>query len=325
MSNELTLKKALATEFSLVQPKTTNGANLSLQAAQMEQALSSLVDKSLFLNICKNTVILESSDLNVKIQKVVGSKFSPKSQVGTGTANKWRLGGNVSVSWNEPVTVYEAITAFERELLPVDLASAKAAKIANQWSRIFERTAFKELENKIIDDTTQIQKDLNAASAIEVYNELVKKATELTETVDTEQGIDLIERDNIVIMVKPALFDKLAQAKLSGNGVLEAFELGQYGISSIAGYKIYANPFLRQFDAIVTADFVGFGAMKPIAMNFGKVDNLSNDVGFYFEGKDAYAFLYNKLAYGFASTNKNKDEEDKRIELPDASKLLKDK
>ncbi|MCU9932447.1 hypothetical protein NWQ33_00450 [Mycoplasmopsis cynos] len=81
--------------------------------------------------------------------------------------------------------------------------------------------------------------------ALEVYNELVKKATEITETVDTEQGIDLIERDNVVIMVKPALFDKLAQAKLTGNGVLEAFELGQYGISSIAGYKIYANPFLK--------------------------------------------------------------------------------
>ncbi|MCU9932446.1 hypothetical protein NWQ33_00445 [Mycoplasmopsis cynos] len=54
---------------------------------------------------------------------------------------------------------FEAITAFEKELwLPIDLASSKAAKVANQWSRIFERTAFKELENKIITDKTQIQK-----------------------------------------------------------------------------------------------------------------------------------------------------------------------
>ncbi|WP_322941851.1 hypothetical protein RRG48_04920 [Mycoplasmopsis canis] len=325
MANELTLKSALQTEFSLVQPKTTHGANLTLQAAQMERALSSLVDKSLFLNICKNTVILESSDLNVKIQKVVGSKFSPKTAIGTGTANKWRLGGSINVSWNEPVTVFEAITAFEKELLPIDLASSKAAKVANQWSRIFERTAFKELENKIITDKTQIQKDLSKMQALEVYNELVKKATEITETVDTEQGIDLIERDNVVIMVKPALFDKLAQAKLTGNGVLEAFELGQYGISSIAGYKIYANPFLRQFDAIVLADFIGFGAMSPIAMSYGKIDNLSNDLGFYFEGKDAYAFLYDKLAYGFAAAQKQIDEQGKRIELPNANQELKDK
>ncbi|MCU9932448.1 hypothetical protein NWQ33_00455 [Mycoplasmopsis cynos] len=51
--------------------------------------------------------------------------------------------------------------------------------------------------------------------------------------------------------------------------------------------------------------------MSPIAMSYGKIDNLSNDLGFYFEGKDAYAFLYDKLAYGFAAAQKQIDEQGK--------------
>lgn len=324
MSNNLTLKQAIATQFSLIEPKTTSGAALSLKAAQAEQALSSLVDKSMFLNLCNNHIILENTKLSISIQKVVGSKFQPKSQVGQGTPNKWRMGKPFTITWNEPVTVFEAITEFENQMLPIDLASSKGAKVANQWSRIFERTAFKELENKIVTDQTQVLKDFATLSALEIYNELVKKATELTELVDTEQGIDLIERENVVIMIKPAIFDKLAQAKLTGNGVSDGFAQGQYGISTIAGYKIYANPFLNQFDAIVAPDFIGFGALSPIAMNFGKVDNLSNDTGFYFEGKDAFAILYDKLAFGFTKTSKNKIKETDRIQLPDETKLLKD-
>ncbi|AKF41026.1 hypothetical protein AAW50_03525 [Mycoplasmopsis canis] len=324
MSNTLTLKDALKTQFSLVEPKTTNGAPLSLKDGQAEQALISLFDKSLFQQICKNHIILENNKLSISIQKTVGSKFQPKSAVGQGTPNKWRITKPFTIAWNEPVTVFEAITAFEQTMLPVDLAASKAAKVANQWSRIFERTAFKQLENKIIDDSMQVQKDLANLTANEIYNELVSKATALTETVDVEQGIDLIDRENVVIMVKPTIFDKLAQAKLTGNGTLESFSLGQYAVSHIAGYKIFANPFLKQFDAIVAADFIGFGGQAPIAMNFGKVDNLSNDTGFYFEGKDAYAILYNKLAYGFAGTSKSKQDEDKRIELPADKENLKD-
>ncbi len=43
-------------------------------------------------------------------------------------------------------------------------------------SRIFERTAFKELENKIVTDKTQIQKSTYQKSCIRsLNNELVKK------------------------------------------------------------------------------------------------------------------------------------------------------
>ncbi len=67
--------------------------------------------------------------------------------------------------------------------------------------------------------------------------------------------------------------------------------------------------------------------MSPIAMSYGKIDNLSNDLGFYFEGKDAYAFffLYDKLAYGLQQHKNQTDEQGKRIELPNANQELKDK
>ncbi|WP_036452795.1 hypothetical protein [Mycoplasma buteonis] len=324
MASSIDLKSALETQFSLIQGNASSGEQLKLSQAQASQVLSYVFDKSVFINeLCNNNTVLSASSTHLTVAKNQASKLAKKSKLGTGEFNKWRITKDISIPWNEPLIASEAITQFESQMMPVNVASAKATKILNQFAHTFERTSFTNLENKIITDNKKITFDYEAKKPEEIYDELVKQATTLSTTVDQEQGIDLIDPDDIVIMVKPLVFDKLAKYGLIGNRAERSYDLGASGIKTLAGYRILSNPYLNQFDAIVSVNFLATGAMSIIALNYGKVDNLSEDLALYFEGKFATGIVYDKLAVGLAKTSVNKKDENKAVELPDGIEPLK--
>lgn len=324
MSEKITLDQLATQCYSTVEAKA-NGANkISLGIAERVKLLSRTLDNSLIYNLIPNDTILSADELKLEFVKLQASNWSKKTEVGTGKADKWRISAPVSVYWREPLKTYETYLAVEKNINKALNVGKKIAKKLTEFSRMFERTSIAEIENKVIADNKQIEKDLMNMNGDELYAELVAKATELTQTFDTYQGIDLIDPADIIILVKPTLLDKVARVGLTGNRAEVTFNSGAYSVSTIGGYKIMSCPFLSKFDAIVTTNFIGAGATQIIAINSGKVGDLSNDEGLYVEAKFAFNVIWDNLTIGYAKTTQTQHGKGELITKPENATEIKD-
>lgn len=322
--NTLTLEKLAAKSYSTVEARTNGANNVTLSQVERSILLSKVLTNSLIYNLIPSDTMISADELSLEFIKLQESQWTKKSEVGTGKADKWRISAPVSVYWREPIKSYETYLAVEKNVNKALNVGKKIAKKLTEFSRMFERTSMSIVEDRVIKDNKQIQKNLLTMNGSDVYDELVSKATELTQTIDPYQGIDLIDPQDIVILVKPVLLDKIARVGLTGNRAELTFNNGAYSVSTIGGYKIISCPFLSKFDAIVTTNFIGAGATKLIAVNSGKVGDLSNDEGLYVEAAFAFDVIWYNLAIGYAETSQSSTEAGKLILRPAGTEALKD-
>lgn len=313
----LNLKKLAEQSFMTVEANNPSGSVVKLGELERAQLLSYVVDNSIFYSLTNGNDLISKDDLSLKFVKNQASIFSEKNSIGAGTPDKWRITKPIIVEWEAPIKSFEGYLAVEKGATQAIHAGTKTAKMLNQFARAFERTAFKKLENKIVDDNQKLEFDFQTKTSEECFNLLVSKATELTQTIDEKQGLDLIDASDIVILVKPVILDKISAYGIKGNFAEQSFLNGSYAVGTIGGYKIVSCPFLDKFDAIITTNFIAVAATNVIALNAGRIDNLSNDEGVYFEAQMASAIVWDKLAIGISKTAvSSKDNEDKIIELP---------
>lgn len=322
--NTITLEKLAAKSYSTVEARTNGANNVTLSQVERTALLSHTLTNSLIYNLIPSDTMISADELSLEFIKLQESEWTKKSEVGTGKAEKWRISAPVSVYWREPIKSYETYLAVEKNINKALNVGKKIAKKLTEFSRMWERTSFSIVEDKIIKDTKQITKNLLEMNGSDVYDELIAKATELTQTIDPYQGIDLIDSQDIVILVKPVLLDKIARVGLTGNRAELTFNNGAYSVSTIGGYKIISCPFLNKFDAVVTTNFIGAGATKLIAVNSGKVGDLSNDEGLYVEAAFAFDVIWDNLAYGYAKEVKTENVKGTLIRRPDGVEALKD-
>ncbi|WP_416755456.1 hypothetical protein ACM0K4_00255 [Mycoplasma sp. VS42A] len=298
----LNIKNILTAEKNLVEAKSTGDTALSLSKVTASQLMQYYYQKSLFSKVCNNNLItsINSQKLTVMLNPTTVFK-NRGTEIGAGNPDKLRAGKQVEVPWNESVYNFEAITEQERQLLPIDLLGAKLPRIYNDFMKMHERTAFKALENKIVKDKKATTYDYASKTPAEFKKQITKLATQLTKAQSKEQGIDLIDRENIVIFVEPIAFDFLADAGLVGNRAKESIEGGQYSYGDLGGYKIYSNPYLQDFDVVITTDFVAVQAVNTIKVYMGPVDLASADKGVRAEFADLFGVLYDGLALGLSS------------------------
>ncbi|MFV8468089.1 hypothetical protein ACNQ2K_00235 [Mycoplasma sp. VS292A] len=298
----LNIKNILTAEKNLVEAKSTGDAALSLSKVTASQLMQYYYQKSLFSKVCNNNLItsINSQKLTVMLNPTTVFK-NRGTEIGAGNPDKLRAGKQVEVPWNESVYNFEAITEQERQLLPIDLLGAKLPRIYNDFMKMHERTAFKALENKIVKDKKATTYDYASKTPADFKKQITKLATQLTKAQSKEQGIDLIDRENIVIFVEPIAFDFLADAGLVGNRAKESIEGGQYSYGDLGGYKIYSNPYLQDFDVVITTDFVAVQAVNTIKVYMGPVDLASADKGVRAEFADLFGVLYDGLALGLSS------------------------
>ncbi|MFV9451710.1 hypothetical protein ACNF36_02210 [Mycoplasma sp. 4463] len=310
------IKSILTSEKSLVDASNSNSP-ITLSQITATQLVDYYKDRSLFSKYSQGNTVLEVSQRSISVMLNPSTVFKNRTDgIGAGTPDKFRLGKQVSVSWNEPLVAYEGLTAQEKELLPIDIASIKLSKMSQDFVRLTERTAFNLLENKAIENSKVSVIDFETKTPAEYKKEIVKLATKLTLTYSPEQGIDQIAPDDILISIHPVAFDYLADAGVVGDRAKETFDGGQYSIGYIGGYKVVSNPFLNQLDVLVAPTFVGLRAVNAIKMYMGPIDNASADIVVRAEIANALGVLYNGLVYGIASSAKTKQNEDKFITEP---------
>ncbi|APJ38504.1 hypothetical protein [Mycoplasmopsis pullorum] len=321
---DITLKKLTASQFQVASAGTT-GKKLTLNEQQGALLMAMVSDRSLLGDFTKGVRTLTTNELGIQVQRLQIPAISLKTGVGAGTPGKFRVSAPVVVNWNQPFKMYEAYTAAEKTLGKVAAASSKLELMLKTFARACERSGFEQLEQAIKSENAAEAFDWTTKPANEIYSKIVDLATEITELYDAEQGIDLIDRENIVIHVKPRLFDKIAQAGMIGNRVDVSYELGQYGVSTIGGYVIKANPFLRDYEAIIGADFAAAEGRKVLAANAGSLGDLSNDEGAYFEGLNAFGVITKKVLKGIYKTaNKTTSSENYLVTAPKNAPAIND-
>lgn len=130
-----------------------------------------------------------------------------------------------------------------------------------------------------------------------LYLGIISLATKLTKHVNKKDGIRFVNKNSIVIHVKPELFDALAIAGIAGNRAEQTFDGGQYSIATLGGYRIMSNQFLDKLDVIVSTDYSCGTGFRLNAANIDRI-GLTNDVGIYYEAQSLFGIIYPSLFLG---------------------------
>lgn len=281
ITTEKYLKSAVIKNFN-------NQANTYTMPSQdANNVISVISHKSLFKDFCTKAQVSDVSASSITFAKLGEGLLQPKGSALNTTYLSHNM-DQVEVKYSKPLTIESTFSAAEKALGVPDASAQKMTKYLDQFLKNHERLAFAEVET--VSTTAQTLKA--NATAEEIYRAIIKTATALTTT--KTGGIDLIDREDIVIHIKPEIFDDLMAINKVGNYAEKAFVDGQYAVYTIGGYKIKANPYLTTHPVIVSTNFSCGGGLKIVANNIGRFGNTS-DIALYFEALEAHGVVFPEL------------------------------
>lgn len=136
-----------------------------------------------------------------------------------------------------------------------------------------------------------------------LYLKIISLATKLTKHENKKDGIRFVNKNSIVIHIKPELFDVLSIAGITGNRAEQTFEGGQYSIATIGGYRIMSNQFLDKLDVVISTDYSCGTGFRLNAANIDRI-GLTNDMGIYYEAQSLFGIIYPTLFLGIGKVSK---------------------
>ncbi|AAC33775.1 HtpE [Mycoplasma phage MAV1] len=284
----MSTKKLIENEIGQALQKQSDGSYKTLEVTLKEQqnahVLTHFVVKSLIMEASKDTPIEAVDEKGMKFSNMLGGERESKQELGTGKFKKFTISKPITIDWEHPAIYRQGLPAYAKNTWPASVA-AKLDKFLDQDSKFFERTGFERLEkaakaNKL---TTPIKIDTEKAQGAELYNAIVSACDKLTELVDKTTGIDLIDKDKIIVFVRNDILTKISTYALTGNHASQSLSYGSYALGMLGGYQTFACPFLKETSVIITTTNSMGNGRKIIAAAAGKIDNLSEDLGAYLE------------------------------------------
>lgn len=190
--------------------------------------------------------------------------------------------------------------AFEEADLMQGMESAVAVKYAqalDTFNKEFERGFLKTLAATTTGALIDIDAITTADLAKAAKDQIVDAAFDLAELEDSNYAIDGFDESRIFIDLSSKLFNRLVDERLIDNEADATFKEGIFRIGTMGGFKVRRNEFLgkagivdkaaKVVHAIVATDVTAVSPRALVAANAGKVDNLSEDQGYYVEQKFA--------------------------------------
>ncbi|WP_444704923.1 hypothetical protein ACT1UH_02940 [Mycoplasma sp. 332] len=254
---------------------------------------SYIVEYSLIGTLGTNLTLGSVSEASAVFIKNIGQTWNQKTQPGPGEFEKGNY-AKISFNWNLPQYQSLAFTQADTILGVPSAAAIKIEKASADFNDAFEAYAWSELEKKVkISDTHKITKDLlsETISDKDVRKAVVALGTALTKHKDDKDGINGIRKSDIVIHVKPEVLDRLSEAGLVGNFAEQMFVGGQYSIATVGGYKVIANKYLNEIDAIACSNFSVASMINVNAANYERLAP-TNDYGMYYEAMSLFGIAY---------------------------------
>ncbi|VEU75963.1 hypothetical protein [Mycoplasmopsis columboralis] len=276
---------------------------LNLSQQQANSVLVNFLGKSILSNyLTQGNNLIKSDQATATFAKMQGGQFKFKgNDLGNKNADKFTVSAPLSVHWFESIVANQAITAQEAEESQTADLAKKVDFFINQFVNATERTAVNELEAKIKADGKGLQFDYTTKTPYEIRKKILETARKLSRTYDPVQGIDGIEEDQIIVLVKPEVLDAIAGESV-GNYASTAIVEGAKALQKVGGFDIIAHPHMHNYDIIVTTKFLMVKADSLIKVYAGDISNNSSDKVVTVEGKTAVKVIYDNLAYGLAKT-----------------------
>lgn len=272
--------------------------------------IADVVDNSLLRTLSTRQEVSDVSAGTVNFLKLQRTNKKKKTTIGLKITDIDPMKFTVeTVKWDD---AYFNSAGFTRADLNRGLPEASAQKM-----QLFMDDYIKDVETEkwgIIEDHIMTNKDTMIANfdynnflsslgkgGSEVckmlYLKIISLATKLTKHENKKDGIRFINKNSIVIHVKPELFDALAIAGIAGNRAEQTFNGGQYSIATLGGYRIMSNQFLDKLDVVVSTDYSCGTGFRLNAANIDRI-GLTNDVGIYYEAQSLFGIIYPSLFLG---------------------------
>ena len=236
------------------------------------------------------------SDSNVTFVLSQKQPHSPKAKAGAGEAQPAEY-RKITLNWNKPMSLTIAFTAFDLKMgLPVSapkkLREAQAQEIDEE-----DTNGWETIESKVLAQPANVTtKDLEAATADEAYDAIVKSGTKLYKKMKKLKDTISYQftREDIIIFAKPEILDNIAKKGLTGDRTRETLQEGRFTIAKLGGYKVYENLYLDKADVIVATDITAPYANKQLAANITTLDP-SNDIAMYHEYSNIFGIVQEEM------------------------------
>ncbi|VEU75598.1 Uncharacterised protein [Mycoplasmopsis maculosa] len=276
---------------ALYAKKSNESTNLSLNPSELSEVTNYMINTSLIGNLGTKLTIKDGNKSVVTFLKNIGQDFSPKTKAGIESVSIPLL-ESVSIHWNTPEMQAIGFTRADMNLGLPNVAAAKLDRAQNDFIKKHEKAGFKIIEDKMSSLSNQkTVKDLSTLSGKNIWLALSEEAIKLQKLESKTDGINGVDREDIVIFVKDEIFNKLAADMIIGNFAQSAALDGVKAINTINGYKIFACPYLNEADAIIATTFTMASMVEVNAANIGTL-GITNDLGMYFEAMSLAGIIY---------------------------------
>lgn len=271
-----------------------NNEQFTLDQKIRSEINSYIVEYSLIGTLGTNLSLGSVSEASAVFVKNIGQSWNEKKAPGPGTFEQGKY-AKVSFNWNVPLYQSLAFTHADNLLGFPQAASTKIAKASADFNDGFEADCWKKIEEHLKQQLAdkKVVKDLLSPtlSDRDVRHEIIALGTALTKHIDAKDGINGIKKSDIIIHVKPEVLDRLSESALLGNYAEQMFVGGQYSIATVGGYKVIANKYLTDVDAIACTNFSAASMVNVNAANYERLAP-TNDYGIYYEAMGLFGIAY---------------------------------
>lgn len=277
--------------------------------------LADVVNNSLLRTLSTRQEVSDVSSGTVNFLKLQRTDKKKKTSIGLKITDIDPVKYTVeTVKWDN---AYFNSAGFTKADLNRGLPEASAQKMQlfmDDYIKDVETEKWGIIENHIITnkdtmitdfDISTVESDIrNSGSDVAkiLYLKIISLATKLTKHENKKDGIRFVNKNSIVIHIKPELFDVLSIAGITGNRAEQTFEGGQYSIATIGGYRIMSNQFLDKLDVVISTDYSCGTGFRLNAANIDRI-GLTNDMGIYYEAQSLFGIIYPTLFLGMGKVS----------------------
>ncbi|WP_027335085.1 hypothetical protein [Mycoplasmopsis felifaucium] len=271
--------------------KKANESNLSLKESELAQ-ISNIAANELLIGLLGTDLpVMDVNKSTVTFLRNIGQTFEEKTKVGISEVKAPKL-DPVTFNWNKPKFQALGFSAADEALGLPNAAAIKLERAQSDFIELTESEAWTEFETKVKTLTNQkVVFNYTTKTGKEIWQELVKQAIEVSKTKNITEGISRVQKSKIIIFVKDEVFNKLASDLIIGNYAEQVAQNGAGAIATIGGYKVVANPYLNEFDAIIATTFT---AASMVNVNAANITTLvpTNDTAMYYEAMNLFGVAY---------------------------------
>ncbi|WP_027120072.1 hypothetical protein [[Mycoplasma] testudinis] len=277
----------------------TNGTDkLQLPDNQLGILMSDIVEGSTLKTLSSRSVTSSVDSGSITYLKIIRTDKKEKTTIGLSEVPASSY-NPITLNWGKAYYNSVGFTASDLAKGVPNAAAQYMMLFADDYAKDFEIDGWKKIEETILTNKTTQAPYLTLPEKNKVNYIVSKLTNKLLTLVDKKEGIRFINRNSIVVHMKPELLDELSTQNIIGNRADVSFAGGRYSIGTFMGYTVISNQFLDKYDIVVATNYSIGTANRLLATNIGPVGN-TNDIQVYYEHQSLMGIIYPTTIFGYS-------------------------